>query len=90
MTKIKLLKAARQKIKSGKHRFICAALRNVNDGEDSPECDYLITWIKEMLGSSYTLDSWLLQEHGIPYSYSRKYRQTRLAWIDWMIKELEK
>ena len=90
MTKIELLKAARELIQSGEQRVICLALYSVGKSEGVTEYLYLRRWVEEMLGTYNTLDSWLFREHGMPLNNSKKLKEPRLAWIDWMIKELEK
>jgi len=46
--------------------------------------DYLRAWVREMLGNHSTLESWMRAE-----LTDYQIQCTRIAWIDWMIKELE-
>lgn len=90
---IRLLHKARKRIELEQDDFICLALMRVVDQDNKEE---LLTalklryWIRKMLDSSQTLEEWLYVKHniGTPEGDSRR-RNTRLRWINWMIKELQ-
>lgn len=92
MSKVEILKEARRLIKTRAEDFVCVAIR-MSHVEAPPE-DYhqLRKWIRSMLEGHYVLDDWV--EENVPgatevYLWKEKLRVTRLAWIDWMIQQLE-
>lgn len=92
MKKSKILKEAREIIKSGQEDFVCIALQLVSERHNyeptvDTRCQELIDWIRKLLGKdSYTLENWLRKHHKVDANYgSKKLLRTRLAWIDWMI-----
>jgi hypothetical protein len=97
MSKIRILRRARELIESEQEIFICLAiecaakrLERISDGEG------LVVWVESMLGGSGTLSDWIRRNHQELWESAkcderiRLLRATRLAWIDWMISELEK
>lgn len=94
---IALLKRARELIKSDQKYLICYAI-------DRAECEtvgngqshYLKEWIQSMLGTNYTYSEWVRRTH--PHLFEgltteqimKKTKEGRLAWIDWMIQEVQK
>ena len=84
------LKIARKCISVGWGRYICGALPNDSTGAQ------IRYWVAGALHPRGTLGAWLEHTQGIPWddliSDEGKERQriTRLAWIDWMIKEARK
>lgn len=93
--KIQLLIQARKLIKSGKESFICVALLHIQTTHNSKHSLYLRKWIRHQLNEHTFLNTWVQQKIG-PQKYWKnphrinKMRNTRLAWIDWMISELKK
>jgi hypothetical protein len=79
--KIKSLKIARAKIKSGEHEYICIALHK------TPAHDYLRKYISSLLSPYSSYENWLNKYH-IPFSKQTPMliKKGRLQWIDWMIK----
>jgi len=114
VTKLQLLKKARDLIDSGAEKYVCCALgtafnllyfkgKSVPVNEDYLSESYrtsninfqiLTTWIMELLGGYCYYNSWLLARsaearkmHASDLEgFARKCRETRLAWIDWMIQ----
>ena len=77
---------------SGK-TYLCWIADDVH-GYDSPIANLLKKKIYELLGNHYTLDDWLLARdkeipdwYTIGDGYSAKMKETRLAWLDWMISQ---
>jgi len=93
-TCITALRFASTRIDWCENNYICSALHAVSEDypDMSEEVQYLKTWVQKMLGSCGTLESWLRESriHLNPIDHPEKLRVTRLAWIDWMIAELEK
>lgn len=79
------LKIARGRIKKGA-RYICLAL------PDGIAGDIVKLYIKKALNGSYTYEGWLRTNKNIKtYGSTRLQRQdSRIAWVDWMIKEYER
>jgi hypothetical protein len=97
MSKIRILRQARELIESGEENFVCLAieyaakrLERISAGAE------LVAWVESMLGDSGTLSGWIRSNRPeLWFSATcderiRLLRVTRLAWIDWMISELEK
>jgi len=82
------LKRARRAINDYQEQYICNALeQHCTVATYSP----LIVWIMDLLknsGNSFSLESWLLVRGYPSYGSHEQVRATRLAWIDWMIKEV--
>ena len=91
MKSSQILKKARKLIVSGQRSYICNAVYKVCEGTDSASKGSKIEeYISKQLDGTFTLNSWLRKRHGInPSIGSRKLKQTRLAWIDWMIAAYE-
>ena len=92
--KIKLLRKARGYIENYDTYYICFALRDAYatlDYSDQLMTDYigLKRWVRRLLGNCNCLEDWYRQHHHKLYSRP-DYDPTaiRLAWIDWMIKEI--
>lgn len=85
-----VLKLARPLIKD--YEFLCIAVKSVGY-RNQENTDPVRNIISERLGKSYTLNSWLDENHGIRSEdmsiekYNKKIFQTRLAWCDSMIAE---
>ena len=84
-----ILKQARGYI--DRYGFICSAVERLH----GPAADIarVLKMIADRLGDSYTLNSWLADNHNITSdsiesdAYNKKMYQTRLAWVDSMIAE---
>lgn len=91
---VDMLRAARQDIKLRRRGGICHALwREVPVGRRNRRelIVYLIAWISNMLGSHAYLEGWLGERHHIGHEVPvATCWQHRLAWIDWMVAELER
>lgn len=52
-------------------------------------------WISDMLDSTFSLESWLRDKHGVvrpvtgKADYYNKLQVTRQAWLQWMIQEIK-
>ena len=100
--KIKALQEARVYISSRKERYICNALARVVDKEPSLKITVILLkkYIQEQLDGYISLENWLFHKRkvypkGISHleTYSSVFtgilQATRLAWIDWMIEQLQ-
>lgn len=96
---ISILAKVRERLITGKSRYLCIPLISI--GSQSPDPEYqavaekLHAWVLTMLGGSHTLGIWLArQKVGYVISFTKesenKIHNTRIAWIDWMIAELER
>jgi hypothetical protein len=84
-----ILREARGRIEDRSLSYVCLAINhpkqwNGNDREN------LKSWVLALLGSHYTLESWIEENCGVWIREdmkrdAEKMRVTRLAWIDWMI-----
>jgi hypothetical protein len=95
MSKIRILHRARELIASAKRQYICNAIGHTTNW--SKDGIALKRWIQSMLGpKAGALETWMERNHPElwePATYGERIhmlRATRLAWIDWMISELEK
>ncbi len=91
---IGVLRSARKRISDQKEIYVCHAVTSVRKKPRVGRYAILTeSYIDNLLGV-YTLDQWLVENHGInrkscdALQYYEKMRATRLAWIDNMIKEL--
>ncbi len=85
----KALREARSRIEDGNKRYICLALGCVSDKEAARRAQRRI-W--SLLHPEPTLERWLMSKGVILTSTTlpiEKLRQTRLNWIDDMIKYFE-
>lgn len=91
-----LLQKARKFVATGERNLICYALDlaehlTVGNGQSY----YLKKWIHDMLGSCDTYLEWVKVYHpklfdAVPFDERfKKAKEGRLAWIDWMIGELQ-
>lgn len=99
---IALLTKARKLIASGEYIFVCNALSaaRLNVKDSLRELHYLHKWINQMLGRHGSLHLWIEWEviPKSPTDYERYYsragkkmiRNTRVAWIDWMIDHIKR
>ncbi len=88
--KIQVLRMARDLIADGERSYLCHALgavagRNVRLKETAWR---LIEHVMRELEGHGTLENWQKAHRGMPTDYRRS-RRDRLAWIDWMIADLE-
>lgn len=84
----KLLRAARERIKSGENRYICDAINAVDpDGDASA----LRRWISNLIDGEFSYYEWMLENHPAIYAQmgDDDFRKARLQWVDWMIAEME-
>ena len=94
--RVKLLKAAREDIRIGRYTFICQSLGWHRTPWNTWHVDYLQEWVGQMIKPSATYGGWLMLNHrdlatGLtPEQFIEKAREGRLAWIDWMIQEVQK
>ena len=83
---IRILKQARILIETNNEDYICLAIYEVTGERLHP----LRIWVFDMLDGNETLDSWIIHNYHSYPETSEKTRPVRLAWIDAMIKYLEK
>lgn len=99
--KIEILKEARKVIAAGRKRGICAATRLVTSRDDhfsdrDIAGEQIREYLSRALGRHAYLEQWVASEvgHAVPMhgtrAQRRKMRNTRLAWIDWIIEQYEK
>ena len=91
MKSSQILKKARKLIASGECYFICNAVFRVGRQNWCEDKSYEIEkYISTQLNGMASLGGWLRSCHDInPSTSSRKLKQTRLNWIDWMIAAYE-
>lgn len=101
---IKLLTKAKKALSIRKNYFVCTALnRAMADLNKEQDYDidvqfmrtYLSRWIYQMLGSSSDFDSWVWNQSETAYAAMNRGTSdgmfaARIAWIEWMIGELQK
>ena len=93
--KIEALERARRHIAFESEYFICLALERVSklNLNLADACFELRDYIERQLGRHVTLDEWMVANNIATkseiYNDPSKIRYTRLAWIDWMIYQLE-
>lgn len=84
---IRTLRDAKDPIMSGECRGICRAIRrHIKTVKDEL---YLIGWIKDMLGNALYLEEWVKEQGQVVPDMDGMIR-IRLAWINWMIAEMER
>lgn len=84
---IRTLRDAKGPIMFKECRGICQAIcRHAKTLKDEL---YLIGWIKDMLGNSIYLEEWMKME-GQEVPDMDGMIRIRLAWINWMIAEMER
>ena len=91
-----ILKQARRRVAACECEFICHALIAEETRETRDQCRALREWISSMLEDCCALEYWLkcsLPEPKLTFSDINadpaKLRNTRLAWLDWMIAYCE-
>ncbi len=91
-----ILEAARKSIQNGNHRYVCYAIRDATivdatRKELAPAKDRLTEYVETSLGIFSTLGTWLASRgHGTSRSdYNDFLREARIAWISWMLGELD-
>ena len=92
---VELLVDARERIAASKEEYLCCALSTARVVRGVAYYDsetYLQQWIEISLRGEATVGNWLLWWKGVPGRAlsKRNMRVYRLAWIDHMIKALEK
>lgn len=102
--RLELLKLARGVLESRKAAIspgICSALEAARSStvfhpghyRFRAACSYLQRYVSDSLGDHAYLSSWLMYNRNISgreiLADPEKLKRTRLAWIDWMIKQYE-
>lgn len=89
-TDVEILLAARRRIERKQERFICCAIYAVRVGTIKQKAD-LKAWVMASLDGFPTYDSWVRRRY--PKLAAKvehnDFREARLAWIDWMIKQVK-
>lgn len=101
-TIIKLLRLIREQIAGGGTVYVCIAADEVavyHKGFKEAR-NYVQHWVDSMLGKdNATLEHWLINDNHVVRGKglnghwdinNPKSRTTRLAWVDWMIAEVER
>lgn len=104
-TMIEVLREARNLIDLYAEGYLCEAIYTASGEEHNPPNTkrvragrYLRKWVMKMIAPNVSLFGWL-ERQGAPLypmwdknpdKVLEQLRVTRLAWIDWMINELEK
>lgn len=87
---VELLTKARERISDGTNYGICGAVADIGcELGYYSQSEEVREHISKILGDYAFLDSWLFAR-GYPVleaGNSQKLRETRLAWIDWLIEE---
>lgn len=92
---ILLLQAARIRLGLQRDDMICFALEASNARGTAKMIQYLVDWVDAMLDGSNSYSGWMAEHHGDLYFYTsqlerrQRLRQGRIAWLDWMVRELE-
>lgn len=86
--KVKVLEMARERINKGAVRYICIALMVGSYTKEEQQATYeLRTEIMNLLEGYGSLDFWLLARgFSVTSKDKEKLKQTRLNWIDHLIK----
>lgn len=101
---VAILLKAQYLIRIGHSHHVCLAIEYVakelkrQKKGGGRTCEQLIAWIQQMLSTDsefYSLEDWVVDQGyslSIHDAWARTTisRNTRLAWIDWMIKELKR
>lgn len=87
-TKIRVLRAARHRIATGRNTLICLALQEAGRQREFSEAAALevIEYVQSLLAPHTTLGQWQ-RAQGMNTGL-RNPKADRLAWIDWMIARL--
>lgn len=83
---IEILEAAKNQIRREKEIYVCYAVERA--GGETPECKYLLKWIRKSLGNALTVRLWL-REKKIELDRMNM-RLYRMQWIDSMIEALQR
>jgi hypothetical protein len=95
---VHLLQEAKKRLINLETTHICYALhisrQHIPFSPTLISCeDYLIKWVNQSLGGLHTYTMWVLQEHYKKYTtapdLTEQLKLGRIAWIEWMIQELE-
>lgn len=91
---LRLLQEARGYILSDRSTMICFAIgRAERELGLYGQAQYLSAWIEDMLHPCNTYSQWVLRNHPDLFKATpnreEAAKQGRLAWIDWMIKEVQ-
>ena len=53
------------------------------------EAEDIRDWIKELIEGQFSVITWMGDKYGLHRTFDKNAKAIRLAWIDWMISELE-
>lgn len=90
---IEVLRLARETISSGRKTFICNALLDIRDESLQNAADAVKGWVIRQLDGEVAYQLWVKRKcpHiDISEPLNPLAREGRIAWIDWMIAELQK
>lgn len=94
--RVAILRKARALIEDNRFTYLCNAIGEAGWllGQER-EAEVLVAWVQRMLVPFNTYNTWLRQKHPTIYD-SRKdnlkegsTKEGRLAWLDWMIQEVQ-
>lgn len=90
---VALLEYARNRIKSGREYYVCHAVEKSTEPWQENERDFILELISRELEYEGTLANWISNVMCVPgFHYSDQgegMRETRLAWIDDMIRRFK-
>lgn len=91
MKSSEILKKARKLVANDSFWLICNAVHAVGVKHKCiVKSDEIKSFVSRQLAGYSSFYDWLKKNHGISgYSDCKKFKQTRLAWIDWMIASYE-
>lgn len=97
---IEILRRILNLLRTNQVTYICTALTQHQSQEYLEACAHLDRWIKSMLAPHQFLENWLIQNNHVAFQdfnkftdlstdYPDRLRATRIAWVEWMISQLE-
>ena len=88
--RVKILRKARELVEDDRFTYLCNAIGEAGWllGQER-ETDVLVAWVQRMLVPFSTYTTWLRHNHREVYDKKGNPKEGRLAWIDWMIKEVQ-
>ncbi|MGV2866356.1 hypothetical protein [Achromobacter sp. AGC39] len=90
---IEMLQEAQRDIRAKRNGSICPRLWNMAASGHAAKGElgrYLTDWISQMLLGHAFLEDWLARKGYISYGVATEsHWENRVAWIDWMVGELE-
>lgn len=89
--RVAILRKARQLVEDDRFTYLCNAIGEAGWllGQER-EAEVLVAWVQRMLAPFNTYTAWLRRKHPAVYAREGSAKEGRLAWLDWMIQEVQK